>query len=354
MDRYIGLDVHSQTCTAAVVGPSGRRLQQQVLETHGKTLIDFVRGIAGRRHLCIEEGALAEWVYETLEHHVDDLMVVQPTKREKPCKSDAADAWARAEDARLGKGTRIFKSAGAFTTLRQAVKGYELTQRDMVRAKNRLNGLFRSRAITGIAEALYDSEQRAACIRKLPAERRQLAELLGHELDALTQLHAEAEKWLMSVAASVPEVRRLESLPGIGRVRAAIIVSIVVSPHRFRRRQHFWSYSGLGVEVVSSSDWKRTKLGSFVRKQEQQHRGLAHGNTKLKCVFKGAAVTVIASMREHPLTQHYQRMIESGIREPLARLTIARRIAAATLAIWKNKEDYDATKQTMTVVRSAS
>ena len=37
MDRYIGLDAHSASCTVAVVGPSGRRLQSQVLETNGKT-----------------------------------------------------------------------------------------------------------------------------------------------------------------------------------------------------------------------------------------------------------------------------------------------------------------------------
>jgi len=38
MDRYIGLDAHSASCTVAVVGPSGRRLSSQVLETNGKAL----------------------------------------------------------------------------------------------------------------------------------------------------------------------------------------------------------------------------------------------------------------------------------------------------------------------------
>jgi hypothetical protein len=36
MDRYIGLDAHSSSCTAAVIGPSGKRLQTQVLETNAK------------------------------------------------------------------------------------------------------------------------------------------------------------------------------------------------------------------------------------------------------------------------------------------------------------------------------
>lgn len=56
MDRCIGLDAHSSSCTVAVVGPSGRRLQSQVLETNAKVLIDFLKTIPGTLHLCLEEG----------------------------------------------------------------------------------------------------------------------------------------------------------------------------------------------------------------------------------------------------------------------------------------------------------
>ena len=37
-------------------------------------------------------------------------------------------------------------------------------------------------------------------------------------------------------------------------------------------------------------------------------------------------------------------MISAGIKPSLARLTIARKIAAAVLAMWKNKEEYDPAK----------
>jgi len=56
MDRYIGLDAHASSCTAAVVGPSGRRLQSVVLETNARVLIDFLKGVPRPRHLCLEEG----------------------------------------------------------------------------------------------------------------------------------------------------------------------------------------------------------------------------------------------------------------------------------------------------------
>jgi hypothetical protein len=37
-------------------------------------------------------------------------------------------------------------------------------------------------------------------------------------------------------------------------------------------------------------------------------------------------------------------MIGKGIKPPLARLTVARRIAATVLSMWKNQEVYDSTR----------
>ncbi len=44
---------------------------------------------------------------------------------------------------------------------------------------------------------------------------------------------------------------------------------------------------------------------------------------------------------EDPLHEHYQRMLASGIKPNLAKLTVARRIAATVLAMWKHQEVYD-------------
>ena len=56
MDRYIGLDAHASSCTVATVGPSGRRLHSQVVETNAGALIRVLRGIPGTRHLCLPPG----------------------------------------------------------------------------------------------------------------------------------------------------------------------------------------------------------------------------------------------------------------------------------------------------------
>ena len=45
MDRYVGLDAHSQTCTFAVMGRTGKRLTSKVVETNGRALVDAVRSL---------------------------------------------------------------------------------------------------------------------------------------------------------------------------------------------------------------------------------------------------------------------------------------------------------------------
>jgi transposase len=96
------------------------------------------------------------------------------------------------------------------------------------------------------------------------------------------------------------------------------------------------------VVTYSSSDYVRGPDGKWQRKPIQQTRGLSRNrNSTLKAVFNGAAQTVIHQLPKHPLHQDYQRALEANIKPPHARLTLARRIAAATLAIWKKKETYN-------------
>ena len=49
-------------------------------------------------------------------------------------------------------------------------------------------------------------------------------------------------------------------------------------------------------------------------------------------------------MTHHPLDADYQRLLDVGTKPNLARLTIARRIAALVLAMWKHEDVSDPTK----------
>lgn len=341
MDRYIGLDVHLQSCTAVVLDAKGKHLFSQVVETHGEALVRLIRSVPGRKHLCLEECTQSNWLHELLSPHVHELVVVQPGKSQG-CKSDARDASLLAEMLRTDTlPRRVYKAPKAFAQLRSAVRAYTVLTQDAVRMKNRLRALLRSRGVTVTRQELDDTTMREQALAKLPAGELRHAQLLGQALDGISEPRHEALQWLTAQGRACPEVCRLTVVPGLGPRRAALIVAIVMTPHRFRTRQQFWSYCGLAVVTKSSADWTR-KDGDWQRTRIAQTRGLNRNrHPLLKAAFKGAAKTVATRMSQHPLARDYARQLAGGTKPHLARLTLARRIAALTLALWKHKEDYD-------------
>ena len=91
MDRYVGLDAHSQTRTFGVMSLAGKRLTSKVVETNGRALVDTVRNIPGDVHLCLEEGTQSAWLHEILSPHVAEIVVSVPEKNLGPM-DDLRDA----------------------------------------------------------------------------------------------------------------------------------------------------------------------------------------------------------------------------------------------------------------------
>src|SRR5947209_1789489 len=145
MDRYVGLDAHAETCTFAVVGPSGRRLTSKVVETNGQALVEAIRSIPGRVHLCLEEGTQSARLHEILEAEVSEIAVVSPPET-RGAKDDLRDAWSRAEELRVGAiRTRVYKAPKHWAGLRSAATTYRMATQDVVRVKNRLKAVLRGR-----------------------------------------------------------------------------------------------------------------------------------------------------------------------------------------------------------------
>jgi transposase len=263
------------------MGKSGRRLCHQVFATEASLLKTFIGNLPRPRRLCMEEGSLSEWLYEELEPLVDKLVVVMPAKSSGH-KSDLRDAWNLADNLRRDNFDQVvFKKPGAFRELRESVRAHAMLQKAMVRSKAQLHALCRARGLREHATKLYEPESRGEVLPMLPEPVAHRALLLGQQLDAQLACVREAERWLKAAAKRVPVVKRIATAPGIGIVRASYIVSIVVTPHRFRTSRQFWSYSGLAVVMRSSSDWARGRDGGWER--NRCSRRAASTATAIRC-----------------------------------------------------------------------
>jgi transposase len=345
MEKYIGLDVHATSCTAAVVDARGKRLGSHVIETNGQTLVGFLQTQAGTLHVCLEEGTQATWLAEVLSPHVAQIVVDMVTDS-RGQKSDEHDAFALAERLRTNTiATSVFKQVGSFAALRQLVKAHRMIVHDTVRVQNRIQAVFRAHGVRAAGSSVYSKASREQTLRALPPSSRRAAELLLEQYDALCPTRDRALNELVAESHKHEATKRLETCPGIGKIRAAQIAAVVVTPDRFRTRAQFWAYCGLGIVMRSSSDWVQTPNGAWTRAPIQQTRGLNRNhNPLLKEVFKGAAKTVIQQHPDDPLYEHYEQMLASGTKPNLAALTLARKIAAIALAMWKRKEAYEPKK----------
>jgi hypothetical protein len=154
-------------------------------------------------------------------------------------------------------------------------------------------------------------------------------------------LRQQVRRELLAESQKHPAWKLLCQIPSLGPIRAAVLIGIVQTPHRFRTKRPLWKYSGLAIETHSSADY-RSVQGQLERtKKRISVRGLNRDcNHDLKNLFKSAAT--IASVKPGPFQGFYAAMVAKGMRPEMARLTLARKIATIVLIVWKKGVSFDA------------
>jgi len=345
-DRFAAFDVHAATTTYVVLDDKGKLVMQGVVETKGDVLLSVVRGISGRVSLTFEEGTHAAWLYELLGPHVAKLLVCNPRKNRR-CqenKNDRVDAIQLAKWLRSGDLSPVYHRDHGIRALKELVRGYEHAVDDSTRSKNRLKAIYRSRGLLTPGRNVYRPDEREDWLSKVDSVGlRTRAEWLHEQVESLDGLVKVAGAAVQCEARRHGGCRLLRSVPGIGWIRAATIVAHVMHPGRFRTKRQFWSYCGFAVVTYSSDDWEIVESRLVRKSRPSTTRGLNKKyNRHLKGVFKGAARTSCSA--RGVFRPHFDHLVASGMRESMARLTVARKIAATSLVIWKKGEKFDVGK----------
>ena len=345
--KYIGLDVHQATISVAVLDSAGKLLMESTVETSAATILQFFAGLRGQLHVTFEEGTCAAWLYDLLKPHVAQVVVCNPRKNallKEGNKSDRIDARKLAELLRGNLLKSVYHGETGVRTLRELARSYLTTVKDVTRVMSRLKAVYRSWAIACAGRDVYYARHRAQWLEKIPHPGpRRRAELLYEHLDMLQRLRQQARRELLVESRRHPATARLRQIPYVGPIRAALLVALIQTPHRFRTKRQLWAYSGLALETRISAEYRylegqlqRSKKVLAIRGLNQDH------NHDLKGLLKAAATT--ASARPGPLQEFYQALLAKGMKPTMARLTLARKIAAIALTLWKKGESFDAEK----------
>jgi transposase len=319
-------------------------LMESIIETKAATVLEFIQGLRGNLSVTFEEGTSAAWLYDLLKPHVTKVVVCDPRKNallKAGNKNDRVDARKLSDLLRAGLLTPVYHGESGVRTLRELSRSYLAASKDLTRVMNRLKAIYRSWAIPCAGQQVYSPRHRAAWLEKLrEAGVRRRAEQTYQQLDFLMGIRKETRKELLAESRKHPARKLLEQIPRLGPIRVALLIALIQTPHRFRTKRQLWAYCGLALQTHSSGEYRVSEGRLQYIKRAPALRGLnANHNHDLKNVFKSAATQASAS--GDPLGDFYQNLLAGGMRPAMARLTLARKIAAIALKIWKKGECFD-------------
>ena len=185
--KYIGMDVHKDATTIAVMNAAGKLVMESSVETQAATILQFIEGLRGELYVTFEEGTWAAWLYDLLKPRVTKVVVCNPRKNallKAGNKSDRIDARKLAELLRGGFLSAVYHGEAGLRTLKELGRSYLAFSKDVTRTMNRIKALYRSWSIPCGGASVYAPRHRAEWLSKItePGVRRR-AELFYLQLD---------------------------------------------------------------------------------------------------------------------------------------------------------------------------
>ena len=149
-------------------------------------------------------------------------------------KNDRIDARKLAELLYLNKLNPVYHGEAGIRTLKELARSYLTITRDLTRVMSRLKAIYRSWAIPCAGQQVYAPRYGAEWLAKITeAGVRRRAELYYQQFDALAALRQEARRELLIEGRKHFAMKLLRQIPSIGPIRAALLIALIQTPHRF-------------------------------------------------------------------------------------------------------------------------
>src|SRR5258708_18750614 len=149
--KYIGMDVHKESISIAVMNAFGKIVMECVIETKASILLQFIHGLRGDLHVTFEEGTWAAWLYDLLKPHVTEVVVCNPRKialLKDGSKSDRIDARKLTEQLYLNKLQPVYHGEHGLRTLKELARSHLTITKDLTRGVNPPNDFDRTSTLS--------------------------------------------------------------------------------------------------------------------------------------------------------------------------------------------------------------
>jgi transposase len=333
--QYIGVDHHKRSSYITVMDERGKIVKEGRVANNRESLRRFLNN----PHSCGDSSAVLEagrnWtvMYDWLEEEVGEVKLAHPVKvkaiAEAKIKTDRIDSKVLAHLLRCdllpeayvpGKDARLAKNI-----LRQRMFFIKV----LTMVKNRIHMILdrhpEIRNQIDPADLFGAQGKRWMTEVELPKEDRRLLDSELKLLDALEERIKASNSWVSSLGSGDRRVKRLMSIPGIGKFFALLIATEIDDIRRFRNADKLAAYVGLIPSTYSSANM--TFHGRITKQ----------GNKYLRWALIEAVWPAIR--KDLGLRMYYQKMKARKGANP-AKVATARRLLMIVYRVLFQDRDY--------------
>lgn len=269
---YVGLDIGKKWHYVVVMDAGGHIAQQQRLPNDPLLLQRFFEALEGPTRVVLE--ATGNWVavYDRVEPYVQEVVLAHPLKvraiASARIKTDKIDATTLAHLLRSELIPRAYVPPPQVRDWREVVRHRAFLVRLRTRLKNRVHALLAKRGVPLplVSDLFGIAGTRWLKTLALPEPYGAMRTRYLAVLDRLTSQITDVEQTIDQTVERTLAAQLLETIPGVGRYLALLILAEIGEIARFPDPPHLVSYAGLCPSTYASSGTVRhgrlTKQGS--------------------------------------------------------------------------------------------
>lgn len=328
---HVGMDMHKKFSVVTVVNEDGEEVISGKRLDHGNGEVkEFFSEHREDIQVVLEAGSNWYWMCDLLDELGIPNRLCHPLKTKAiasaKIKTDKLDSRILANldrmdfvpesyitDIKTRHSRELLRYRSALVKIQTGIKN----RVHAILAKNNIPNPFTD--LFGKAGMKYLSELKPAPVY------RQALDGYTRQLDALSTEIERAEKSIAKTMEITPETSLLETIPGVGPIRALTIASEIGDVGRFHSAKHLASYAGLVPSTSQSGE--STRHGKITRQ----------GSRWLRWSLVEAAIH--AAGKPGPLRDFYLRLAKSKGKKA-ARVAVARKLATYIYHMLNEGKDY--------------
>lgn len=331
--EYIGVDHHKAFSYVAMMNERGEVVKEGRIGNSQESLRVFLKGSPEPKKAILEAGRNWTVMHDWLEEEVEEVKLAHPKKvkaiAEAKIKTDKIDAKILAHLLRADLVPEAYVSKKETRVTKNILRQRMFFVRVSTMIKNRIHNIIDRHPEVSNEIDMSDlfGRQGMEWLKgvQLSKEDRQLLDRELEFFEYVKEKIKESDGWVKRIGIKDQRVKRLMTIPGIGKFFALLIATEIDDIKRFRNKDKLASYCGLIPSVHMSAD--RSYYGKII----------SSGNKYLRWAFIEAVWPAIR--QDLSLRMLYQKLKERK-KANMAKVAVARRLSMIAYRILTEDRDY--------------